>query len=98
MGKLMNDWLERDNRSIRSEPAGTREGRYRAMVEALEQVAGQLDVGLKVARLAPLTDRTRILNDLHKCVRGMGLLLNEALSEYAVIARSDETSTALVRP
>jgi len=86
----MRAWLEDDFGSVRQNAVAVANGRYMATLQALDEAATALNAGLTEARTAPRLGRNRILNDLHQRVRGMGLLLNDALAEYAAPSTLDE--------
>ena len=64
--------------------------RYTATLDQIDRAVTELRARLDSARTAPRRRRTRALNDLHQRVRGMGLLLNEALGGWPPPPAPDE--------
>ena len=89
----MRAWLEDDYGVVRQNAVAVANGRYMATLQALDEAVSTLNAGLQDARTAPRVSRNRILNDLHKRVRGMGLLLNDTLADYAPSTTPDERHT-----
>jgi hypothetical protein len=93
MEAYMRAWLDENDDAVRRGIPANSEGRYLATLKALDQAATTLEAGLKDARTAPQFRRIGILNDLHQRVRGMGLLLNDALGEFAAAIEEPRRSS-----
>ena len=76
----MKAWLDDDDYVGRGFPTNP-DTRYFATLEALDEAVTTLQARLASARTAQLPNRTGVLDELHARVRGMSLLLNDALGD-----------------